>query len=40
MRDERTALTVAADPVIERWSLFDGQRTGHAVQSSALPWEQ
>jgi len=30
MRDERTALTVAADLVVARWSLFDGQRTGHA----------
>jgi hypothetical protein len=31
MRDERTVLTLAAaDLVVARWSLFDGQRTGHA----------
>jgi hypothetical protein len=27
MRDERTVLTVAADLVVARWSLFDGQRS-------------
>src|SRR6266511_3494592 len=27
IRDERTALTDAADLVVARWSLFDGQRT-------------
>jgi len=30
MRDERTALTVAADLVVARWSLFDRQPTAHA----------
>jgi hypothetical protein len=44
IRDERTALTIAADLVVARWSLFDGQRTGHVrgllpVAASPPAWE-